>query len=702
MKMQDIMLQAAEFVRPPERLTVAEASEKFIRINNPGSYSGPWRNSVAPYLVEVMEEMTSHDRIGIVFCTSAQAGKTQISLNWIAHTVICDPMNFMLVEKTQTTSRDFSRMRMDKMLMDSPEVGGRLRSKRHDNVYDKKFKSGVTVLLSWPTINNLSGKPIPRIALSDYDRMDQDVGGEGTPFDLAQARTTTFGHYGMTFAESSPSHDNLDSRWSPNTPHEAPPVQGILGLYNRGDRRRWYWTCISCNHAFEPDFSLMRWPETDSALESAEQAYMACPECGQIYHHDPVNGVPGKHGMNAKGLWLRDNQRKLKSGEIVGEVKRNLISSFWLKGVAAAFKSWDKIVFNWINANETYEQTDTEEDLRATTNVDQGMPYMPKILQSDRLPEDLKNQAMELGMQVVPEGVRFLVAAIDVQKRRFVVQVHGVKRGGDLVVIDRFNIKLSLDMDEELAGQKRRVRPNSEIKDWRLLLREVLLKTYPLGDESGRTMPIKAAICDSGGAEDTTANAYAFWRWLHRGPQKHDKDYEEWEDEWQPGLVNRFALFKGRIRSEARVVLTYPESSGGKAAARGVIPVLQGNTNLLKDQLNSMIDRESDGTGRISFPKWLGMGFFRELCAETRDKDGKWINPKQFRNESWDLFVMTLALLTEPVYIGIELIDWSEPPEWAEKWDKNPLISMPEGISPIVHLKKDSGQSFNDLGRVLG
>jgi phage terminase large subunit GpA-like protein len=58
--------------------------------------------------------------------------------------------------------------------------------------------------LSWPTISELSGKPIPRLWLSDYDRMPQNVDGEGAPFDLARKRAQTFKRYGMTVAESSP------------------------------------------------------------------------------------------------------------------------------------------------------------------------------------------------------------------------------------------------------------------------------------------------------------------------------------------------------------------------------------------------------------------------------------------------------------------------------------------------------------------
>ena len=46
---------------------------------------------------------------------------------------------------------------------------------------------------------------LPRVLLTDYDRMPDDVDGEGSPFDLARGRTRTFGSRAYVVAESSPS-----------------------------------------------------------------------------------------------------------------------------------------------------------------------------------------------------------------------------------------------------------------------------------------------------------------------------------------------------------------------------------------------------------------------------------------------------------------------------------------------------------------
>ena len=73
-----------------------------------------------------------------------------------------------------------------------------------------------------------------------------------------------------------------------------------------------------------------------------------------------------------------------------------------------------------------YERTGDEGPLRATVNTGQGLPYTPKALTTGRNPEDIKAMAKDIGKRLVPVGVRFLLALIDVQANRFEVQVIGI------------------------------------------------------------------------------------------------------------------------------------------------------------------------------------------------------------------------------------------------------------------------------------
>lgn len=616
-------------------------------------------------------------------------------LNWIAYSAKVDPADMMVVQTSQATARDFAKRRIERLFRHSEEIGKCvLPGKQNQNVYDTRFKSHTLLTLSWPTINELSGKPIPRLALTDYDRMEQDIDGEGSPFDLARKRTTTFRRFGMTVAESSPGYEVENPKgWIKKTRHEAAPTKGILSLYNRGDRRRWYWRCPHCDDPFEAEFDHLRFPDSRDHLDAAEQAVLACPLCGGIIPpvFDEKYGIPGKHEMNqTRAKWVKDGQLWLPDGTMGGTAVRSDIASFWLKGVSATFADWKTLVFNYLKAMEEYEKTGSQESLKTTVNVDQGLPYVNMAQSSGRLPEELKGRSENLGEKVVPEGVRYLDAMIDVQKNRFVVQVHGVGLGGDRWVIDRFDVKKSKRLDED--GDALWVVPAAYPEDWELLVDEVILKSYPLADNSGRSMMIKVVGCDSGGREGVTARAYDFWRWLRDGEEHAGRN-----------LHRRFHLIKGGSSPTApRVAVTFPdtERKDRKAAARGEIPVIMINTTLIKDMADTMLSRTEPGGGRVNFPSWLPDDFYTELTVEVR-KDGKWENPHKYRNESWDLLSYSIAVSVSK-YISFEHIRWDKPPTWAEEWDRNDhVIKTENAVNEALPFTPKAKYKLADLAKSL-
>lgn len=701
--LEGIIVQAAAAARPPERMTVSEAAERYREINNPGSYVGPWQNDTTPYLVEPMDILTSTEFTGMAFVGPAQCGKTDMFSNWLAHAVKNDPADMMLVQTGKDTARDFSIRRVDRLHRQSPIIGDMLVGTAEDNVYDKQYTSGMLLSLGWPSVKVLSGRPIPRMWITDYDRggVFEDVDGEGSGFDLAQARTNTYRRFGMTVAESSPGFEVENPKHILKTRHEAMPTPGILALYNKGDRRRWYWRCVKCDNPFEPDFSLLHWPDSEDFKECAEAAVMRCPHCNQIYEHDTGGGHPSKREMNIAGRWVRDGQHWMPNGEMHGVPTRSDIASFWLKGVAATFSTWDKLVFKFLTAEAEYESTGSETALKTTVNTDQGMPYIPKMLASDRAPETLKARAKDYGHRTVPPGVRFMTAAIDVQKNRFVVQIMGVYENGDRIIIDRFDIRKSKRLDKD--GERYWVNPGAYREDWKLLGEEVLGKTYPLGDGSGREMGITFTVCDSGGKAGVTSNAYDYVRWLRAGEvDEIDTSDEQGEYEWFPEYAGRFLLLKGASsRTAPRVNITFPDSQrkDRMAGARGEIPVLFINTHDIKDTLNNMLDRLDPG-GRWMFPNWLPDDVYTEMTVEIKDANKGWINPLRHRNESWDLMAYHLATCLLP-QIGFAHIHWDDPPGWAAEWDLNDMVFDPRSQAKPFDSEKKSSYGLAKLAENL-
>ena len=707
---EDMAVAAATGVRPPERLTVSEAATKYRKLDNPGSYKGPWLNEKTPYLVEPMDCLTDDLYSTVCFVGPAQCGKTDMFLNYLTYTVKCDPMDTMLIQTAQGTARDFSLTRVDRLHMHSEDVGKLLIQRRDaDNTYDKQYQNGMILRLAWPSKNELAGRPVPRLWLTDYDRMDQNIGGEGSPYKLAKARTTSFRRFGRVVVESSPSFIQTDMQWMPKTRHEAPPTEGILQIYNEGDRRRWYWRCVSCKSPFEPHRRYMAWAPSEDIQEAAETAHIVCPHCSQKYYEFPTS-VPGKEEMNqlyrggGNAQWIKDGQIWLKDGTVAGKFSRSPTASFWLFGAAAAFADWKGLVSEYLSAERVVENNGNEEDLKTVLNTKFGEVYIPRALALSRVPEALKSRAKDYGIREVPHGVRFLVATIDVQKNRYIVQVHGIGTE-DIWIIDRYEVKYSKRPQEDRPDQVAFVNPAAHGEDWRLLVSEVMMKTYPLAGEPDRHMAIFHTFCDSGGREGVTANAYNFVRWLRAGYEGSDESEDVQEMyPWHPHLAGRFQLVKGEPKLTApRVRLGFPDSErkDRHAGARGEIPVLFINSNLMKDHLNGVLDRTEPG-GRVNFPNWLPINFYKELTVETKDpKTGKWENLNKFRNESWDLLVYCLSGLLHRA-IGWEHIMWDDPPSWAAEWDKNDMIFNLKGEEVPFASEDDDDADLSSLGELLG
>ncbi len=696
-------------IAPQEILSVVEAAEKYVYIRQPGSYVGFWSREKAPYLVEPQEVLTSLDYVGEIFIGPARTGKSHMALNFISHTAKTDPTDMQVVLSTQHTARDWSKRDLNKMLRDSKEIGALLRpGRQNDNTFDKEFQSGMKLLVNWPTATNLSGKTIRYNWIMDYDRIDDNIDGEGNAFDLTDKRGESFKRFRMTVAESSPNPEKeiTDPKWRPKTPHEAPPIKGIFSLYNRGDRRRWYWECPQCHASFEPSFKLFHYPKSNDMMESAEQVSLVCPHC--TFPMEPAM----KQDLNTHGRWVKDGMIwRPAEGDIIqipGErVARSDIASFWMKGPAAIFQDWDKIVLNYLRAEQEYEDTGDEMPLRKTVTTDQGDFYIPKARLSERAPEDLKNKAEDWGSTqedpTVPHGVRFLIATVDVQARSFVVQVQGFTET-DMVVIDGFKIIRSARMNAE--GEREMINPAAYAEDWDRITEEVVRKSYPVDDASGRRMTIRATGCDSAGREGFTVNAYAWWRRLRDDPER---------------LHRRVILVKGDGKPTApRTAVSWPDQQNKdkNSPIRGDVPVLRLQSNLLKDQLSGMLERrveaETEGGGMVRYPKWMPDWFYAQMTTEIRTPKG-WVNPHGRRNETFDLSYYALAVAVRPPDIATnapwvifrwDRMRWTDPewspPSWAAEWDDNDLVFDPREAEAMVKAAEvKPKKSFADLAKDL-
>ncbi|CAI6211803.1 TPA: phage terminase large subunit family protein [Escherichia coli] len=673
-------------LRAPRRMRVADAVAQYMRVPMGAGNSVPWDPLVAPYVIEPMNCLASREYDAVIFVGPARTGKT-IGLidGWVIYNVICDPADMLIIQMTEEKAREHSKKRLARTFRVSPEVVSRLSPNKNDNnVYDRTFLAGNYLKIGWPSVNIMSSSDYKCVALTDYDRFPEDIDGEGDAFSLASKRTTTFMSSGMTLVESSPGRDVKDVKWRRTSPHEAPPTTGILSLYNRGDRRRWYWPCPHCGEYFQPCGDVVAgFRDIADPVLASEAAYIQCPSCsGRIMPEQ-------KRELNGRGVWLRDGESINADGSRYGDPRRSRIASFWMEGPAAAYQTLSQLVYKLLTAEQEYETTGSEETLKTVINTDWGLPYLPRASMEQRKSELLEQRAEPVPSRSVPDGVNFLVATVDVQAgrhRRFVVQVTGYGSRGERWIIDRYNITQSLRGDSD--GESQRIDPASYPEDWDVLLTDVFHKSWPLASDPSQQMRLMAMAVDSGGEDGVTDNAYKFWRRCRRD-----------------GLGKRIYLFKGdSIRRAKLITRTFPDNTGRtgrRAQAAGDVPLWLLQTDALKDRVNNALWRDSPGPGYVHFPDWLGSWFYDELTYEERSSDGKWSKPGRGANEAFDLMVYAEALV---ILHGYEKIRWPDAPEWAsrETWlecvpDSTEPSSSPEPVSTPVKKQKRKKTVTDDV-----
>ncbi|EEY1411868.1 phage terminase large subunit family protein [Escherichia coli] len=673
-------------LRAPRRMRVADAVAQYMRVPMGAGNSVPWDPLVAPYVIEPMNCLASREYDAVIFVGPARTGKT-IGLidGWVIYNVICDPADMLIIQMTEEKAREHSKKRLARTFRVSPEVVSRLSPNKNDNnVYDRTFLAGNYLKIGWPSVNIMSSSDYKCVALTDYDRFPEDIDGEGDAFSLASKRTTTFMSSGMTLVESSPGRDVKDVKWRRTSPHEAPPTTGILSLYNRGDRRRWYWPCPHCGEYFQPCGDVVAgFRDIADPVLASEAAYIQCPSCsGRIMPEQ-------KRELNGRGVWLRDGESINADGSRYGDPRRSRIASFWMEGPAAAYQTLSQLVYKLLTAEQEYETTGSEETLKTVINTDWGLPYLPRASMEQRKSELLEQRAEPVPSRSVPDGVNFLVATVDVQAgrhRRFVVQVTGYGSRGERWIIDRYNITQSLRGDSD--GESQRIDPASYPEDWDVLLTDVFHKSWPLASDPSQQMRLMAMAVDSGGEDGVTDNAYKFWRRCRRD-----------------GLGKRIYLFKGDcIRRAKLITRTFPDNTGRtgrRAQAAGDVPLWLLQTDALKDRVNNALWRDSPGPGYVHFPDWLGSWFYDELTYEERSSDGKWSKPGRGANEAFDLMVYAEALV---ILHGYEKIRWPDAPEWAsrETWlecvpDSTEPSPSPEPVSTPVKKQKRKKTVTDDV-----
>lgn len=666
-------------LEPPDRRRVSDVvgEEMFF------GEGQRWDVTEAPYMARPLDCTESRQYNVVCFVGPARTGKTGALVQGrTAYIITHRPKDTMIVHSSESTAQRFSDKEMKLMQRYSPGIAAQMTGRSNDdNVYSKQYRSGLRLLIGWPSNKQLASLTLTNIILTDYGRWPGNVGGEGSGFEQALKRIQVAGSLGMCVVESSPSGEVIDPQGSPifelgkPLSHAFPSTSAgtladICPIYNAGTREWLYTPCSACGEYYpqRPSIEAFSWPddETMTTAQRAARGGVACCWCGSVHGDD------AKREELKNAVWLAEGEVIDCYGRVSGDSRKGeTYPSFSLGGGAAAYQSRASIIDKYLRALATARDTGDEHSLKFVVNADIGAPFTPISKGVTRQAHPLMMRAEPLEQWAVPEGVRFIVAAVDVQINRFVVQIIGHGEHRQRWVIDRYNLARSDVLGED--GKPYTVDPARRPEDWRLLDR-LIEKSYPLADGSGRRMRVMLSVCDMGGAEGVSDNAYAYFRSLGKDPDRRH-------------LAARFRLIKGEHKATAPLIEErWPDTRGrrDRSASRGDVPVLFVNSNRIKDMLDNALQREDVGPGYYHFPQWLPPWFYDEVTREQKQKDGTW--PTVRRNEAWDLMVYAEAAAIWGLPVpgaratprGVDTVDWQNPPPWAAPWDANALVFDPE------------------------
>jgi len=668
--------RAARWILPPPRLTVSEYADAHRVLENEGEgMVHHWSSARIPYIVKPMDCSASENYLTVVLAGAAQTAKTMVAENLLLRSVGSDPADFLWYMQTDPGLEAYVKKRINPMIEMHPEEMKANLGPRpiDDSIHFKRFRNMNVEFLS-ATMSNLINKNAPRIVADEIDAYPLSLGDVKVLLDV---RRQAFKEDSMLLAIS---HPDRARGYDPETDW----TDGIMALYADSDRRVWYWPCPQCGCWSSPVPTAARVMaltyKTDGHLDDVERsARLVCPVNGCViedHHREAMNTAAFN---SAHGGWIGRGQEISEKGKVTGELEKRKTAGFWIVGVMSPFimGGIGGLARARVKAERELEggAENAEETLRQVMVKSWGVPYIPPRNVGSLDANVIADRAEpDIHLGRVPLGVRFLTAWLDVQQAYFEVLVRGWGVKGESWVVDWFR----------LSGEGGRMfSPATSGDDWDELVERVVLRTYPLNDNTGRRMPIRGVGYDSGGAPGVTLQAGAAWsRWKAR-KLLHLLGKSEGRD------VFSVMPTKGASGFNApRLTVTYPDTQRRGKLAGGTVPQLSFNPNLFKDDLAGQLSRAEPGPWYIHFPTGLLSKkkphlWFEQLVAEERNRAGRWAKPHNAtRNEALDLMVGTDAIAR--LHGLTRIADWDRPPPWAAPWDKNTSILPPEGPAPII------------------
>ncbi len=391
----------------PDPLTPSQWAERYRTLSRrQSSRSGAWRNSIAPYLVGLMDIAFRHRCVRkLNVMKAAQIGVSEALRNVIGYLASEEPDPALLNLPDEKSGKAIFGERILPLFDDTKRLQSLQTSSSRDmTLYSVLLSNGFTLRLAWSgSATSLASHPIRCVFNDETDKMQEWVGRESDPVSLAEVRTATYDN-SLIVNVSTPTTRNgiIFQLW------DSSPV-----------KLAYFVPCPYCGKPQTFKFDRLRYEkfhdlktreERAGAVEMKKAAWYECEQCsGKILDsHKP-------RMVNA-GCWATEDLRyKLfcdgrEEGEFpqASEIGIRLSALYSL----AAKHTFPLIAAEWIKSDG---------DLRKTQNfrnswLGEVFEVQVQQTQSHELASRLATAPPPL---IVPEWAAALIVTADTQKDHF-------------------------------------------------------------------------------------------------------------------------------------------------------------------------------------------------------------------------------------------------------------------------------------------
>jgi len=400
----------------------------------------------------------------VVLRKPTQVGFTELGQCLAGYWIDLDPGAALIVMPDELSCKEVIEERLLPTIHATPALRKHLTGKPRDEQKLTLKLDTMPIFTAWAgSPMRLAMKAIRFLLMDEIDKYPAFSGREVGPMQLAEKRTSNWGHRTRTIVGGTPTtrNGNVMREWK-----------------GAGDKRRFELPCPHCSTYQSLKWRQITWPKLDiedkieraDTIKQQSLAYYKCETCENSIndHHLPR--------MLEQGAWVSQSQWVDQDGTIHGDRPLSGTVAFYINAIYSPWISVSKLASEFIKAEGSRELMMDFRNSRLAEPMEDQMTTL-KMTVFERKYERAVERRWEEA--VVPTWAGVLTTTVDTQKDHFHLSIRAWGKG----YRSRLIYYRKLDTFDEVQ--------------------QLGLSTgYPIEDSDGLTMRPKLLLIDSGGTKD--------------------------------------------------------------------------------------------------------------------------------------------------------------------------------------------------------